>query len=85
MPLFKSNRDLDTTLLMIGLIGLFFTCMVGLFLHDVFFTHDGAPRLLTEALVHTILGFVGGWISSLVTFFFTKQKDTQTTGEDKQP
>ena len=64
-----TNKEWDSTLLLVGLLVLFLFVLVGLFLADFVFVKS-EKRLLTEALVHTILGFIGGWLSSVVTFFF---------------
>lgn len=79
-----TNKEWDSTLLLIGLMFLFFVVLLGLFLADFVFLRNSEKRLLTEALVHTILGFIGGWLSSIVTFFFgMKMNREQLTNSTK--
>ena len=79
-----TNKEWDSTVLLAGLLFLFFFVLLGLFLADFVFVRDDQKRLLTEALVHTILGFVGGWLSSIVTFFFGMKVNREQQQNNQQ-
>lgn len=67
---FKSNKDLDSTLLIIGPFIVFLVAMILGFISNWFFDQ----QLMTEALLTAILSFSAGWVGSAVTFFFKNKQ-----------
>lgn len=70
---FKNNKELDTTLSVIFNYATFFLLAIGLLAGELFFD----KQWLTEALIHTIIGYICGWIQGQNQTFFTR-KATQT-------
>jgi len=77
---FRTNRDFDSTVIVFGLLILFALLILAIFISDWAF----GTALLTEALLHTLLGFTGGWISAMVTFFFGKKLAEQQANNGQQ-
>ena len=80
----KDNEKFDSTVAVICNYGLFFSVIFGLFILDFFvrfvFKDEAGENLhaqpvLTEALIHTIIGFVAGWISNSNKNFFPKMME----------
>lgn len=69
---FKDNRDLDSTLSIFANYVLFFMVIIGLFVLDFYLRMNQREGVLTEALIHTIIGFIAGWISNSNSSFFRK-------------
>ena len=77
---FKSNKDLDSTianLIVPVVIALF---LVALFIGEFFFD----KTWLTEALIHTIIGFLAGWYSQIINSLFLQRKKENDNKEGTQ-
>ena len=59
----------DSTIITSGILGIFFSIIVLLFMGDFFFD----KAYLTEALIHTMVAFPAGWIGHAVTSFFVEK------------
>ena len=74
----------DSTIITVGILGIFGVIIFGLFIGDLFFEKN----YLTEALIHTLIAFPAGWIGHAVTSFFVEkakskiQQDMQQNGKE---
>ena len=59
---FKDNNELDSTIRLIGGLFIFSLFLFGLFYLDWHKPEQG-EKLLTEAVVHSVLSFCAGWIA----------------------
>lgn len=59
---FKDNNELDSTIRLIGGLFIFSAFLFGLFYLDWHKPQQG-EKLLTEAVVHSVLSFCAGWIA----------------------
>ena len=53
----------DTTILTVGVLGMFILFIAFLFVGDLFFD----KKYLTAELIHSIGGWIGGYVSAIVT------------------
>ena len=66
MGLMQSNRDLDSSVLLWGVLGLIFFIMACLFFIR--------PELITNELLHFVLGALFGGLAMAFGFFFRNGK-----------
>ena len=72
----KYSTDYDMSQVIKWVFILFAMLMAGLFLLEILvriILEKTTKGYLTPEIVHTIFGFVGGWGSAIVTYFFAKK------------
>lgn len=72
----KYSRDYDMSMVIKWAFLLFGTLMVGLMVMEGFnrwMMGNTENIYLTPEIIHTIFGFIGGWCSSVVMYFFAKK------------
>ena len=69
-----TNKEWDSTLLLIGILFIFVGLIVGLFISDWFFAESRQEPYLTETLIGIIIGFSANWITTAVKDFFERRK-----------
>ena len=82
----KYSADYDMTQVIRWVFVLFAMLMAGLFVLEILMRiilNKTTQGYLTPEIVHTIFGFVGGWGSAIVTYFFAK-KLADHMGQKKQ-
>ncbi len=84
----KFSRDWDMSMVIKWSFTLFAILVSSLFFMEAverFRYQTEEQRYLTPEIVHTIFGFIGGWCSAIVMYFFAKKLGEQQNQVQKPP
>ena len=80
MAIISSNKDLDSSIIVIGIHVILVGFLVLLFISDFWF----GTKLLTEAIIHSIFGFIAGCYSTIVMFHFRNKSESGNGAPDNE-
>lgn len=81
----KYSRDYDMSMVIKWSFALFTILTIGLMLMEAYnrwVIDNSESEYLTPEIIHTVFGFIGGWCSSVVMYFFAKKMQQQEQKED---
>ena len=80
----RTDRERDSTTTLWGVLFIFETLIILLFISEWFFRGDRKEPYLDPMLIGILIGASSNWITAAVKDFFEKKK-TQTQNGDKHP
>ena len=80
-----TDRERDSTTTLWGVLVIFYTLIILLFISEWFFRGDRPEPYLDPMLIGILIGASSNWITAAVKDFFEKKKNNQTQNGDEAP
>ena len=81
----RTDRERDSTTTLWGVLGIYSTLIILLFVSEWFFRGDRKEPYLDPMLIGILIGNASNWITAAVKDFFEKKKNNQTQNGDGSP
>ena len=82
---YRTDRERDSTTTLWGVLFIFESLVILLFVSEWFFTGDKKGVYLDPMLIGILIGASTNWITAAVKDFFEKKKNNQTQNGDEVP